>query len=204
MHLRGFLKAGHTPTLLCAFGYFDISFMVWMLLAPLAVFIDEGFGLDPKGPDAARIGFLLALPVLSGALLRLPLGLLADRIGPRKAGLLGMTLTLPALLLGWQWADSYEKVLLVGVLLGVAGASFAVALPLASRWYPPQYQGIALGIAGAGNSGTVFAALFAPVLAAAFGWINVIGLAAIPLTIALLVYLALAKDSPNRPAAKSF
>src|SRR5260370_19767703 len=85
MHLRGFLKAGHTPTLLCAFGYFDISFMVWMLLAPLAVFIAEDFGLDPKGPDAARIGFLLALPALSGALLRLPLGLLADRISPRHA-----------------------------------------------------------------------------------------------------------------------
>ena len=70
--------------------------------------------------------------------------------------------------------------LLLGVVLGVAGASFAVALPLASRWYPPEHQGIALGIAGAGNSGTVFAALFAPGLAAAFGWTNVLGLAAHP------------------------
>src|SRR5260370_31077078 len=85
MHLRGFLKAGHTPTLLCAFGYFDISFMVWMLLAPLAVFIAEDLGLDPKGPDAARIGFMLALPLLSGARLRRPLGVLAGRIGPRNA-----------------------------------------------------------------------------------------------------------------------
>ena len=88
---------------------------------------------------------------------------------------------------------------LLGVILGVAGASFAVALPLASRWYPPQYQGVALGIAGAGNSGTVLAALFAPALAAAFGWINVIGLAAIPLTVALVVYLVFAKDSPDTP-----
>ena len=90
-----------------------------------------------------------------------------------------------------------------GLVLGVAGASFAVALPLASRWYPPEYQGIALGIAGAGNSGTVFAALFAPGLAKAYGWINVIGLAAIPLTLALVVYVIFAKDSPNAPPAKS-
>src|SRR5207302_6154512 len=87
MHLRGFLKAGHTPTLLCAFGYFDISFMVWMLLAPLAAFIAEDFGLDPQGPDAARIGFLLAVPLLGGALLRLVLGVMTDHIGPRRTGL---------------------------------------------------------------------------------------------------------------------
>jgi NNP family nitrate/nitrite transporter-like MFS transporter len=93
--------------------------------------------------------------------------------------------------------------LLVGVVLGLAGASFAVALPLASRWYPPEHQGTALGIAGAGNSGTVLAALFGPSLAAAFGWQNVFGLAAIPLAITLAFYLVLAKDSPNCPPPKS-
>jgi NNP family nitrate/nitrite transporter-like MFS transporter len=87
-------------------------------------------------------------------------------------------------------------------VLGLAGASFAVALPLASRWYPPEYQGIALGIAGAGNSGTVFAALFAPGLAAAFGWVNVLGLATIPLAIAFLVYVVFARDAPNQPPPK--
>lgn len=89
------------------------------------------------------------------------------------------------------------------MILGVAGSSFAVALPLASRWYPPQYQGIALGIAGAGNSGTVLAALFAPGLASIFGWVNVLGMAAIPLIIALVVYVICAKDAPNPPPAKS-
>jgi NNP family nitrate/nitrite transporter-like MFS transporter len=94
-------------------------------------------------------------------------------------------------------------VLLLAVALGVAGASFAVALPLASRWYPPQYQGLALGIAGAGNSGTALAALFAPSLARAYGWTNVIGLAVLPLAAVFLVYLFLAKDSPNRPPART-
>jgi NNP family nitrate/nitrite transporter-like MFS transporter len=114
-------------------------------------------------------------------------------------------IVLAGLLIAWlHGVGSYPQVLLLGVVLGVAGSSFAVALPLASRWYPPEQQGTALGIAGAGNSGTVFAALFAPALAVAFGWNNVIGLAAIPVAIAFTVYLILAKDSPNQPPAKSW
>jgi NNP family nitrate/nitrite transporter-like MFS transporter len=108
-----------------------------------------------------------------------------------------------ALLFAWlAGIDNFAQVLMLGVALGVAGASFAVALPLASRWYPPQYQGTALGIAGAGNSGTVLAALFAPALAAAFGWNNVFGLAVIPLVLTFVAYLLLAKDSPDCPPAK--
>ena len=76
-------------------------------------------------------------------------------------------------------------------------------MPLASRWYPPELQGIALGIAGAGNSGVVFAALFAPGLAAAFGWTNVLGLATIPLAVAFVTYVLVARESPERPPAKS-
>ena len=113
-----------------------------------------------------------------------------------------MMLTLPALLLGWQWADNYEKILLVGLLLGVAGASFAAALPLASRWYPPQYQGIAMGIAGAGNSGTALSTLFAPVLARWLGWHAVFAIALVPLGMILLLFFFFARDSPTQPAPK--
>ncbi len=98
---------------------------------------------------------------------------------------------------------SFAQVLCLGVVLGVAGASFAVALPLASRWYPPEMQGVALGIAGAGNSGVVLSALFAPGLAAAYGWTNVLGMAAIPLTVAFITYVVLARESPERPPAKT-
>jgi NNP family nitrate/nitrite transporter-like MFS transporter len=83
-------------------------------------------------------------------------------------------------------------------MLGVAGASFAVALPMASRWYPPELQGLAMGIAGAGNSGTVFAALFAPRLAERFGWQAVFGFTMIPVLVTLLVFIILAKDAPGR------
>lgn len=196
---RSFLKAGHTPTLLSAFLYFDLSFMVWVILGPLGVAISRSFHLDP-----AQKGLMVATPVLSGALLRLVAGVSVDHFGPRRTGIIAQLAVLAGLGLAWfLGVHDYGQVLLLGVLLGVAGASFAVALPLASRWYPPQYQGLALGIAGAGNSGTALAALFAPGLAQAYGWTNVIGLAALPLAVAFAVFLIFAKDAPNRPAPKA-
>ncbi|MBV8313039.1 MAG: MFS transporter, partial [Planctomycetaceae bacterium] len=176
MNLRDFRHAGHAPTLLSAFLYFDVSFMVWLLPGALANSIVPDFDLS----DAQK-GLMVAVPLLGGAVLRLALGLLADRSGARRAGILGMALTAIPLLLGWLWADSFNKMLLVGLLLGVSGASFAAALPLASRWYPPRYQGLAMGIAGAGNSGTALATFFGPRLALAWGWHTVFGLALIPL-----------------------
>src|ERR1700761_4606416 len=196
---RAFFTAGHTPTLFAAFFYFDISFMVWVLLGPLGIQIASELHLD-----AAQKGLMVATPILAGAVLGVVNGVLVDRIGPRRTGMIGQTIVLVGLIVAWlHGIGSYTEVLVLGVVLGVAGSAFAVALPLASRWYPPEHQGTALGIAGAGNSGTVFAALFAPGLAAAFGWINVIGMAAIPVAIAFIVYLILARDSPNKPPAKT-
>jgi MFS transporter, NNP family, nitrate/nitrite transporter len=193
-----FLKSGHWPTLLAAFLYFDLSFMVWVVLGPLGVQIARDLGLT-----AAQKGLMVATPVLSGALLRMIMGVMVDHVGPKLAGAIGQVIVIVALLTAWlAGIHSYSQLLMFGVALGVAGASFAVALPLASRWYPPEHQGAALGIAGAGNSGTVLAALFAPGLALAFGWNNVFGLAVIPLGIVLVAYLFLAKDSPDCPPAK--
>lgn len=195
---RSFLKAGHTPTLLSAFLYFDLSFMVWVILGPLGVAIAKDFNLDP-----AQKGLMVAVPVLSGALLRLVAGVLVDHIGPKKTGIIAQLIVMGGLGAAWLLGvHDYHQVLALGVVLGVAGASFAIALPLASRWYPPEHQGLALGIAGAGNSGTALAALFAPGLAQTFGWSNVIGLACLPLAVAFVVFLIFAKDAPNRPEPK--
>jgi NNP family nitrate/nitrite transporter-like MFS transporter len=103
------------------------------------------------------------------------------------------------LLLGWLWMRSFPELLAVGFCLGVAGGSFAVALPLASRWYPLEHQGLALGIAGAGNSGTVLAALFAPPLAERFGWPAVLGICAALVAGVLVIFAWLAQDSPHQP-----
>lgn len=199
MEKSSFWKAGHTPTLLASFFYFDLSFMVWVILGPLAVQISRDLGLT-----AAEKGLMVATPLLAGALLRIVMGVLVDHLKPKKAGVIGQVVVIAGLL--WAWLGelkSYESMLVLGMLLGVAGAAFAVALPLASRWYPPEHQGTALGIAGAGNSGTAFAALLAPSLAIAFGWQNVFGLCLIPLGVALLVYLIFAKDAPSAPPPKS-
>ncbi|WP_297505192.1 NarK/NasA family nitrate transporter [Ferrovum sp.] len=199
MDMKIFLKSGHSPTLLASFLYFDISFMVWVMLGPLGVNIANDLHLDHL-----QKGLMVATPVLSGALLRIAMGLLVDHLSPRKAGIIGQILVL--LGLGFAWfhgIHSYREVLALGILLGVAGASFAAALPLASRWYPPAYQGTAMGIAGAGNSGTALAALFAPGLAALFGWNNVFGLVLIPLAMVFVLFIALAQDAPNPPPPKT-
>jgi len=195
-----FWKAGHPPTLFAAFLYFDLAFMVWVMLGPLGVQIAKDLALTPS-----QKGLMVATPVLAGALLRIVMGVLVDHLKPRLAGAIGQIIVIAALAFAWlAGVKTYEQVLVLGLFLGFAGASFAVALPLASRWYPPEHQGTALGIAGAGNSGTVFAALFAPSLAAAYGWQSVFGIALIPLVAVFIFYVLVAKDSPDCPPPKPF
>ncbi|WDS38216.1 MFS transporter [Pseudoxanthomonas sp.] len=183
-----------------SFLYFDLSFMVWYLLGPLQVPIAEALGLDTQ-----QRAFMVAVPILCGAVLRLFLGMLADRIGAKRVGVLAQLAVIASLLGAWQLGiHSLGQVVLLGGLLGIAGASFAIALPLASRWYPPEHQGTAMGIAGAGNSGTVLAALFAPMLAAAFGYRSVFGLACIPMVLALLVFIFAAREAPVPVARKQW
>jgi len=196
MSLKEFRRAGHAPTLASAFLYFDVSFMVWVILGPLGPFLGESMKLS-----ASQKGFLTALPLLGGSFFRIILGLMTERIGGRRTGLIGLSLTLVPLLIAWQWASTFGEFLGVGLLLGIAGASFAAALPLASGWYPPEYQGLAMGIAGAGNTGTLMATLFAPRLAQALGWRSVFGIAMIPVCIVWLLFVFMAKDAPvRRPA----
>lgn len=196
---KGFMKAGHMPTLLSAFLYFDLAFMVWVLLGPLGVQIAASLHLSP-----AQKGLMVATPILSGALLRVVMGLLVDQVKPKLAGTIGQLIIIIVLFIAWRMGvHSYLQTLILGMFLGVAGASFAAALPLASRWYPAEHQGTAMGIAGAGNSGTALAALVAPSLAIAYGWTNVFGLALIPLITVFIIYITLAKDSPDCPPSKS-
>ena len=194
-----FWKAGHKPTLFAAFLYFDLSFMVWYLLGPMAVQIAADLQLTTQ-----QRGLMVATPILAGALLRFVMGIVADQLSPKTAGIIGQVIVIVALFTAWNLGiHTYEQALLLGVFLGVAGASFAVALPLASQWYPAEHQGKAMGIAGAGNSGTVLAALIAPVLAAAFGWSNVFGFAVIPLVLTLIAFSLMARNAPERAKPKS-
>jgi NNP family nitrate/nitrite transporter-like MFS transporter len=153
--------------------------------------MSEAFGLS-----ATQKGLLVATPLLGGALLRIAVGLCSDQYGTKNTGMVLLVCELLAVSWGWLGASSYEGVLMTGLLLGVAGASFAVALPIASYAYPPVHQGLAMGIAAAGNSGTVLAMLFAPRLGQIVGWHGVFGLMLIPLVLTLVLFTALVQ--PDR------
>ena len=189
---KTFLKAGHAPTLFAAFLYFDFCFAVWVLNGAMAPFISEAFGLN-----AAQKGFMISVPILAGALMRFPLGILSQYIGRKNAAMVEMGLIIAALGGGYFFINSYNHVLAMGVLLGIAGASFGVALSLGSGWFPPKYKGLAMGIAGAGNSGTVLAVLFAPPLATAYGWQTVYGIAALCMLLPMAVMWVCAKEPPD-------
>jgi NNP family nitrate/nitrite transporter-like MFS transporter len=195
---KTFVRSGHWPTLLASFLYFDFCFAVWVLNGAMGPFISETYGLN-----AAQKGFMVSVPILAGALMRFPLGVLSQYIGRKNAAMVEMTLIIAALGFGYAFVDSYDGVLAMGVLLGIAGASFGVALSLGSGWFPARYKGLAMGIAGAGNSGTVLAVLFAPPLAMRFGWQAVYGLAALTMLLPLGVMAVLAKEPPDRDAHQS-
>ena len=191
-NFKTFLKSGHAPTLFASFLYFDLTFAIWVLNGAMAPFISETFNLT-----AAEKGFMISVPILAGALMRFPLGLLAQYIGRKSAALVEMGLIVLALAFGYFFVDTHNEVLAMGVLLGIAGGSFGIALSLGSGWFPPKYKGLAMGIAGAGNSGTVLAVLFAPPLATAYGWQAVYGLAAFTMLIPMIVMAVMAKEPPD-------
>src|SRR5437773_8060572 len=191
-NFKTFVRSGHWPTLFASFLYFDFCFAIWVLNGAMAPFISESFHLSP-----AQKGFMVSVPILAGALMRFPLGVLSQYIGRKNAAMVEMGLIIIALAFGFLFVKSYNDVLAMGVLLGIAGASFGVALSLGSGWFPKQYKGLAMGIAGAGNSGTALAALFAPRLAMHFGWQHVYGFAAAMMLLPLLVMVLFAKEPPD-------
>jgi len=189
---KDFMKSGHPPTLWAAFLYFDFSFAIWVLNGSMGPFISQAFHLSP-----AQIGFMVSVPTLAGACMRFPLGVLAQYIGRKNAAIFEMSAIVVALLYGYFFVHTYHDVLAMGVLLGIAGASFGVALSLGSGWFPKKYKGLAMGIAGAGNSGTALAALLAPRLAMHVGWQHVYGFAALMMLLPLGVMVLFAKEPPD-------
>jgi MFS transporter, NNP family, nitrate/nitrite transporter len=199
MKLSDLRRSGHWPTLLAAFLYFDYSFMVWTVLGPLAVQIGESLRMSPE-----QKGLMVAVPILSGAILRILLGLLVDRIGAKNAGIMAQIIVIAGLASGWLFGlPSFAATIVMGMVLGFAGASFAVALPQAGRWYPPSMQGVVMGLAGAGNIGVVLDSLLGPRLAEAYGWKNVFGFALLPAILVLICYAFVSKEAPGEVKSKN-
>jgi NNP family nitrate/nitrite transporter-like MFS transporter len=189
---------GSAVTVFASFLHFDMCFTLWVLLGALSIYITKDLHLT-----SAQQGLMVAIPILSGSLMRIVVGILSDRFGSKRIGTAMLLFLFLPLLLGWLLPVNFTGMIALGLMLGVAGSSFAVALPLASHWYPPSRQGLIMGITAAGNVGTVIANLLAPSLAKSYGWHAVIGLAMLPLAVVLLVFFFLAKESPARPKGLS-
>lgn len=197
------LKSGNWKALLACFLYFDTGFTVWVLLGPLAPFISKDIAMSP-----AEQGFLVAVPVLSAAILRVTLGNLFQSYDGKKLALMGIALSsIPAVvLLLMPSVPSYTLLLILGVFLGVGGASFAVALPMAGSNYPPKVQGLVLGLAAAGNIGAVLDGFMFPTLAVHLGWQHATA-AALPLlalSAVTLIYWAQDLSPKSGDATRGF
>ena len=165
----------------------------------MAPFIRDSFQLTPT-----QMGMMLSIPIFAGALMRFPLGILAQYIGRKNATLVEMAGIFLAMGYGYLFVHDYGDLLAMGILLGVAGASFGVALSLGSGSFPPRYKGLAMGIVGAGNVGTAVAALLAPALAQKFGWQAVYGFAAVSVAVPAIVMAVFAQEPSDLAAHSSF
>ena len=143
---------------------FTVCFMVWMMFAVIGVPLKKTLGLN-----ATEFGLLTAMPVLSGSLIRVPLGIWTDKYGGRIVMAVLLAVTVPAIWL-MAYATQYWHFLVIGLVLGLAGGSFSVGTPYVARWFPRNRQGMAMGIFGAGNAGAAVNKFLAPVLLVAFGW----------------------------------
>lgn len=143
---------------------FTVCFMVWMMFGVIGIPIKKTLGLN-----ATEFGLLTAMPVLSGSLIRVPLGIWTDKYGGRIVLAVLMAVTVPAIYL-MAYATAYWHFLVIGLVLGLAGGSFSVGTPYVARWFPRHRQGMAMGVFGAGNSGAAVNKFLAPALLVAFGW----------------------------------
>jgi MFS transporter, NNP family, nitrate/nitrite transporter len=190
--------SGNGRQLTLALVAFTVTFYGWALLGPLGPDIQDDLGLSD-----VQLSIAVAVPVLLGSLMRIPMGVLTERFGGRRvfAWLLAYSIV-PLVLLGFVH-DSLGAIIVLGFLLGFAGASFAVGVPFVNRWYPPERQGAALGIYGAGMGGTVLAGLTAPRISDAISISAAFFFAAGLVAVVLVLWVALARDAPAAPSHAS-
>ena len=168
---------------------FTVCFMVWMMFGVIGIPLKNTLGLN-----ATEFGLLTATPVLTGSLIRVPLGIWTDKYGGRVVMTLLMAATVPAIWL-MSYATAYWHFLFIGIFVGLAGGSFSVGTPYVARWFPPSRQGMAMGVYGAGNSGSAVNKFVAPALLLVGGWTLVPQVyAAVMLGTVILFWLGSASD----------
>ena len=193
MAILGILRSGHWPSLAGAWLHLTVSFMVWLLIGAMSISLARDLQLSDQ-----QVAWLLALPLLSGAGLRMLAGWSADWIGARPTALVILLAEFAALLWGWLGVFGYHDALVFALFLGVAGASFAVSLPIAGRAYPPAARGFVLGLTASANVGTVLILFLAPRWAAVMDWHRVCALMAGTVGVTLVLFtLLVPREQPS-------
>ncbi|AZS50472.1 NarK/NasA family nitrate transporter [Entomomonas moraniae] len=170
---------------------FTVCFMIWMMFAVIGVPLQKQLNLTET-----QFGILTALPVLSGSLIRVPLGIWTDRFGGRIVFfILMMSCVIPIFLL--QYATAYWQLLVIGLFVGLAGGSFSVGTPYVARWFTSKRQGLAMGIFGAGNAGAAVNKLIAPTIVAFWGWQMVANVYAIVMLVTAMLFFTFSYSKPE-------
>ena len=169
---------------------FTVCFMVWMMFGVIGIPIRKMLNLN-----ATEFGLLTATPVLTGSLIRVPLGIWTDKYGGRIVMAVLMAITVPAIWL-MSYATEYWHFIVIGLFVGLAGGSFSVGTPYVARWFPKNRQGTAMGVYGAGNSGAAVNKFIAPVLLVAFGWAMVPQVYAVIMLATLVLFWMFSYSDP--------
>src|SRR5215475_13512583 len=186
-------RAGNLSVLLVTTWAFTLCFAVWMMFGVTGIPIRAQLGLN-----STQFGLLTATPVLTGALFRLPLGIWTDRFGGRIVMFLLLVVCAVPLLLS-SYANQFWQFLLLGLALGVVGASFAVGTPYVARFFPKERRGFAMGVFGAGTTGAAINMFIAPPLIAQYGWQVVPRIYAVALLVTAVIFWLLSAPDTNAP-----
>ena len=176
---------------------FTVCFMIWMMFAVIGIPIKQALGLNET-----QFGLLIAMPVLTGSLIRLPLGMMTDKFGGRIVFFVIMISTvIPIYLI--SFCTEYWQYLVTGLFVGVAGGSFTVGIAYCARWFPKNQQGLAMGIFGAGNTGAAVTKLVAPLIVVAYGWTMVPQVYAVLMLVTAIAFWFFTFTDPSHVAGKS-